>query len=67
MSLSLLRSYARPALLSRVAIAANSSKAAVGVRAKHTLPDLQYDYGALEPAISAKIMEVSFDVSTPYG
>jgi len=28
-------------------------------RAKHTLPDLPYDYGALEPAISGKIMEVS--------
>jgi hypothetical protein len=28
------------------------------VRWKHTLPDLSYDYGALEPAISGKIMEV---------
>ncbi|SJX66220.1 probable SOD2-superoxide dismutase (Mn) precursor, mitochondrial [Sporisorium reilianum f. sp. reilianum] len=28
------------------------------VRAKHTLPDLSYDYGALEPAISAQIMEL---------
>jgi Iron/manganese superoxide dismutases, alpha-hairpin domain len=27
------------------------------VRSKHTLPDLPYDYGALEPAISGKIME----------
>ncbi|PWY99018.1 putative SOD2-superoxide dismutase precursor, mitochondrial [Testicularia cyperi] len=31
---------------------------ATGVRAKHTLPDLSYDYGALEPAISAQIMEL---------
>jgi len=28
------------------------------VRGKATLPDLQYDYGALEPAISGKIMEL---------
>ncbi len=27
-------------------------------RSKHTLPDLSYDYGALEPAISAQIMEL---------
>ncbi|MCJ1410402.1 hypothetical protein MMC19_004487 [Ptychographa xylographoides] len=27
-------------------------------RGKATLPDLQYDYGALEPAISGKIMEL---------
>ncbi|KAF8473325.1 Manganese/iron superoxide dismutase [Kalaharituber pfeilii] len=29
-----------------------------GVRMKHTLPKLQYDYCALEPAISGKIMEL---------
>merc|ERR1712098_781322 len=28
------------------------------VRNKATLPDLAYDYGALEPAISGKIMEL---------
>ena len=28
------------------------------VRAKHTLPELPYSYGALEPAISGQIMEV---------
>jgi len=28
------------------------------VRGKATLPDLSYDYGALEPAISGKIMEL---------
>jgi Fe-Mn family superoxide dismutase len=28
------------------------------VRSKHTLPDLPYDYNALEPAISAEIMKL---------
>lgn len=28
------------------------------VRAKHTLPDLPYDYNALEPVISAEIMQL---------
>jgi len=28
------------------------------VRTKHTLPDLPYDYGALEPTISAEIMQL---------
>ncbi len=32
--------------------------APVAIRSKHTLPDLSYDYGALEPAISAQIMEL---------
>jgi len=27
-------------------------------RAKHTLPDLPYDYSALEPVISAEILQV---------
>ncbi|MBH0219736.1 hypothetical protein GH793_16280, partial [Listeria monocytogenes] len=27
-------------------------------RQKHTLPDLPYDYGALEPHISAEIMQL---------
>ena len=27
-------------------------------RFKHTLPDLPYDYNALEPAISAEIMQL---------
>ena len=30
------------------------------VRYKHTLPCLEWDYGALEPAISGKIMQVRF-------
>lgn len=29
-----------------------------GARLKHTLPDLPYDYGALEPTISAEIMQL---------
>jgi Fe-Mn family superoxide dismutase len=28
------------------------------VRQKHTLPDLKYDYNALEPVISAEIMQI---------
>ncbi|KAL1477615.1 hypothetical protein MTO96_035594 [Rhipicephalus appendiculatus] len=32
-----------------------------GVRSKHTLPDLPYDYKALEPIISADIMHVHHD------
>lgn len=35
-----------------------SSLSAASVRAKHTLPDLSYDYGALEPYISAEILKV---------
>merc|ERR1712107_830407 len=32
--------------------------AAVSSRAQHTLPDLPYDYNALEPVISAEIMQI---------
>ncbi|KAI5809018.1 superoxide dismutase mitochondrial precursor [Peziza echinospora] len=53
MSLSLLRTTA---LRRTVFTASNLGGAAV--RAKHTLPDLPYDYAALEPAISGKIMEL---------
>jgi Fe-Mn family superoxide dismutase len=31
---------------------------AVTSRSKHTLPDLPYDYNALEPVISAEIMQL---------
>ena len=31
---------------------------AVPARLKHTLPDMPYDYGALEPYISAEIMQL---------
>uniref|UniRef100_A0A0E9VT85 Superoxide dismutase [Mn], mitochondrial n=1 Tax=Anguilla anguilla TaxID=7936 RepID=A0A0E9VT85_ANGAN len=30
----------------------------VSSKQKHTLPDLTYDYGALEPHISAEIMQL---------
>ncbi|KAI9814596.1 MAG: hypothetical protein M1827_003152 [Pycnora praestabilis] len=62
MSANLLRTFtARSALR---AGASASSKRAAGVastnfiRGKATLPDLPYDYGALEPAVSGKIMEL---------
>lgn len=35
-----------------------SAVLAAGRRGKHTLPDLTYDYGALEPVISGHIMEL---------
>ena len=38
--------------------AGSRTLAAASVRSKHTLPDLSYDYGALEPAISGQIMEL---------
>ncbi|PKI83738.1 superoxide dismutase [Malassezia vespertilionis] len=43
--------------------AATSLKPAVhmSVRTKYTLPPLDYDYGALEPAISGEIMEVHYN------
>lgn len=34
---------------------------AAGVRRQHTLPDLPYDYGALEPVISGDIMRLHHD------
>jgi len=40
--------------------ATRSLGAATFVRAKHTLPDLPYDFGALEPHISAQIMETHY-------
>jgi Fe-Mn family superoxide dismutase len=60
MSATLFRST--PAI--RSALVGGASKRAAGVastsfvRGKATLPDLPYDYGALEPAISGKIMEL---------
>ncbi|MCJ1299772.1 hypothetical protein MMC08_002565 [Hypocenomyce scalaris] len=61
MSATLLRtSAARSAL--RASASASSKKAGLAgmsfTRGKATLPDLPYDYGALEPAISGKIMEL---------
>ncbi|KAI9838271.1 MAG: hypothetical protein M1819_005539 [Sarea resinae] len=61
MSATLLRtSTARSAL--RAGAAASSKNAGLAglsfTRGKATLPDLAYDYGALEPSISGKIMEL---------
>ncbi|KAK5005662.1 Superoxide dismutase [Mn], mitochondrial [Cryomyces antarcticus] len=60
MSTSLLRTSARAAL--RASASASSKRAGLAgvsfTRGKATLPDLPYDYGALEPAISGKIMEL---------
>ncbi|KIV97788.1 hypothetical protein PV10_01496 [Exophiala mesophila] len=60
---SLLRSAARPSTLRATAFASNPLRSVTSadrtfVRTKVTLPDLAYDYGALEPAISGKIMEL---------
>ncbi|EXJ76948.1 Fe-Mn family superoxide dismutase [Capronia epimyces CBS 606.96] len=60
---SLLRSGARPSTL-RAAATANKPLRCLTtadrtfIRTKVTLPDLSYDYGALEPSISGKIMEL---------
>ncbi|KAF7863818.1 hypothetical protein EAF04_006783 [Stromatinia cepivora] len=60
MSATLLRTSAA----ARAALKASASKRAASmasttfVRGKATLPDLPYDYGALEPSISGKIMEL---------
>ncbi|KAF2104369.1 manganese and iron superoxide dismutase [Rhizodiscina lignyota] len=64
MSTTLLRtSTARSAL--RAASSQNSKRVGLAgvafARGKATLPDLPYDYGALEPAISGKIMELHHD------
>lgn len=40
-----------PALVSRMSTI-------VASKSKHTLPDLPYDYGALEPVISGEIMKL---------
>lgn len=51
-------------LLSKVSVAkcaltkSISALGAMGMRMKHTLPDLPYDYNALEPYISADIMKL---------
>ena len=43
----------------RIAVAATKFPALSAVsRSKHTLPDLPYDYSALEPVISAEIMQL---------
>jgi len=42
----------------RRAVVTNAIKADVLARSKHTLPDLPYDYKALEPIICAEIMQL---------
>ena len=39
-------------------IVLNYNRLSPGIRSKFTLPDLPYDYGALEPVISAEIMQL---------
>ncbi|KAB8276844.1 putative iron superoxide dismutase A [Aspergillus minisclerotigenes] len=60
MAASLIRTSARTAL--RAGASATPKAAGVAgltfARGKATLPDLAYDYGALEPSISGKIMEL---------
>jgi len=60
MSTTLFRT--RPAVRSALRAGASKKAATIAstsfVRGKATLPDLPYDYGALEPAISGKIMEL---------
>ncbi|KAJ5448934.1 Manganese/iron superoxide dismutase [Penicillium cf. griseofulvum] len=56
---ALISNSARVAL--RSGASATSKAGAAGLtfaRGKATLPDLSYDYGALEPSISGKIMEI---------
>ncbi|KAK4958751.1 Superoxide dismutase [Mn], mitochondrial [Elasticomyces elasticus] len=53
---NLLRSALRSAAPTATRAAAFSSSAPI--KAQATLPDLPYDYGALEPAISGQIMEL---------
>ncbi|KAK0542672.1 Superoxide dismutase [Mn], mitochondrial [Tilletia horrida] len=53
LNLALTRASTRAAVASRAAFSASAG----AVRSQHTLPDLAYDYGALEPAISAEIMK----------
>ncbi|KAF2493484.1 manganese and iron superoxide dismutase [Lophium mytilinum] len=59
MSSTLLRNSGfRSALRASTASKRAGIAGATFVRGKATLPDLTYDYGALEPAISGKIMEL---------
>jgi len=50
-------------VLIRLAPRCGGASVVSSARAKHTLPDLPYDYNALEPVISADILQVA--VLTP--
>ncbi|KAL7275523.1 Superoxide dismutase [Mn], mitochondrial [Rhizina undulata] len=57
--MSLAFKFVRPATkFATTARPAVAGMSMISVRSKHTLPDLPYDYGALEPAISGQIMEL---------
>ncbi|KAK7204157.1 mitochondrial superoxide dismutase [Mn] [Myxozyma melibiosi] len=56
MSLALLRT----STVRRAASTAAAPASTVFARGKATLPDLKYDFGALEPAISGQIMELHY-------
>ncbi|PKX92622.1 superoxide dismutase sodB [Aspergillus novofumigatus IBT 16806] len=58
MAASLIRTSARTALRSGASAAPRAAASLTFARGKATLPDLSYDYGALEPSISGKIMEL---------
>jgi len=62
MSVTLLRTTpaVRSALRAGGAKKAASMASTSFIRAKATLPDLPYDFGALEPSISGKIMELHY-------
>ncbi|MCJ1332267.1 hypothetical protein MMC10_008959 [Thelotrema lepadinum] len=61
MSVTMLRSSTARAAL-RAGASSSSKRAGIGgmsfIRGKATLPDLPYDYGALEPSIDGRIMEL---------
>lgn len=42
----------------RPLVSRGAARLAASIRSKHTLPQLPYEYSALEPAISAEIMEL---------
>ena len=44
--------------VSRLSNIASVRSNIASVRSKHTLPDLAYDFGALEPVISSQIMTI---------
>ena len=47
-----------PCLPLRLGVARSAACSSTATRQAHSLPDLPYDYGALEPVISAEIMQL---------
>ncbi|CAL4061160.1 unnamed protein product, partial [Meganyctiphanes norvegica] len=47
-----------PVIISKHVFFSSTRAAVAGSRGKHTLPDLPYDYNALEPVICAEIMQL---------